>query len=174
MSRLVVLSEQILLRLLSFSLAFCVSLIAFLPALNFQKEQKLRILNVEIAKPQLNGKCDSPNPLTLIIELDKKENIRLNGGEFGKLEDLTSFENKLTEIFKDRESYGVFNEAGTEIEKTIIIRPEKTIEFEEVVKLIDSLNKIDANVIIDPYEEYNYCMGSHCPCNRFRRNFVPS
>lgn len=170
MSHLVSLSEQILLRLLSFSLSFCFGLIVFLPSLNVPKELELRQLKVEILENQSNEKCESPNPLTIVVELDKEQNIKLNGGSFGKIEDTSNLENKLAEIFKYREINGVFNDEGTEIEKSVIIRPDKTSNYGEVIKLIDVLSKIGAKIIIDPNLEYHYCMGSHCRCNRFRLN----
>ncbi len=166
MSRLIVLSEQILLRLLSFSLAFCVSLIVFLPALNIPEEAKLRQLDVEIYKRSLNEKCERPNPLLLLVRVDKERQIKLNLESFGSLDNTSDLENKLIEVLKERDMVVTIDE-NHELEKSVIIRPDKTIEFEEVVKLIDVLNKIGANVIIDSYDEYSYCMGSHCVCNRF-------
>ncbi|HRH46007.1 MAG TPA: biopolymer transporter ExbD [Pyrinomonadaceae bacterium] len=147
MSNLVIFSEKILIRLLSFSLTFCLSLIAFLPSLNVPSEPKFRQLKVEIVKPQSNEKCESPNPLTLVVELNKGQNIRLNREEFGKLEDTTNLEKKLAEVFKNREINGVFNDTEAEIEKSVVVRPDKTITYGEVVKLIDSLNKIKADII---------------------------
>lgn len=169
MSRLIVLSEQILLRLFSFSLTFCVSLIVFLTALNIPEEAKLRQLDVEIYKRPLNEKCERPNPLLLLVRVDKERQIKLNLESFGSLNNTTDLENKLAEVFKEREMFHVINK-NSEIEKSVIIRPDKTIKFEEVINLMDILNEIGANVIIDPNDEYNYCMGSHCVCSSFPPN----
>lgn len=166
MSHLVSLSEQILLRLLSFSLSFCFGLIVFLPSLNFHEEPKLRQLKVEIYKRPPNEKCKSPNPLLLLVRVDKERQIKLNLESFGSLDNTTYLENRLIEILKDRDMIFTIDE-NSELEKSVIIRPDKTIKFEEVIKLIDVLNKIGANVIIDPNDEYNYCMGSHCVCSNF-------
>ncbi|MBX7171401.1 MAG: hypothetical protein K1X72_10640 [Pyrinomonadaceae bacterium] len=156
MSRLVGLSEQILLRLLSFSLAFCVSLIAFLPALNFQEEQKLRRLNVEIYKRPLNERClPKPFPLPLLVHIKNDRSIEINREDFGNLENTSDLESRLTNVFGSRELEEVFNEEGTRIEKSVIIRPDNSINYSELAGLIDALNRTGANpIILDPLDEY--------------------
>src|SRR3954464_13171855 len=52
-----------------------------------------------------------PNPLTLVIAINKETKaITLNNDTYGDVSDTEKLNNKLAEIFKEREGQGVFRE----------------------------------------------------------------
>ena len=64
-----------------------------------------------------------PNPLTLVIGINKSDNvITLNNEPAGDVTDTTALNGKLSQIFKDRENNGVFREGTNEVEKTVFIK----------------------------------------------------
>ncbi len=79
-----------------------------------------------------------PNPLTLVISLDKAtKGIKLNQDSIGDSSDTKPLTDRLAQIFKDRENAGVFRQGTNEIEKTVFIKAPKTIPYGDVVKVID-------------------------------------
>ena len=51
-----------------------------------------------------------PNPLTLVVEINKTGAILLNKDSIGSVNDTTALTNKLLQVFKDREANGVLRE----------------------------------------------------------------
>src|SRR3982751_828762 len=67
-----------------------------------------------------------PNPLTLVVAIDKEtRKITLNNEPFGDVSDTEKLTSRLREIFKDRENNGVFREGSNEVEKTIFLKSPK-------------------------------------------------
>src|SRR3954470_6678225 len=80
-----------------------------------------------------------PNPLTLVVAINKEtKGITLNNDPFGDVSDTDKLNNKLREIFKQREDNGVFREGTNEVEKTIFIKSPKTVHYGDVVRVIDA------------------------------------
>jgi biopolymer transport protein ExbD len=89
-----------------------------------------------------------PNPLTLVIAINKETKaITLNQDTFGDVSDTEKLNNKLRQVFKDRESQGVFREGTNEIEKTVFIKSPKSIRYGDVVKVIDAAKEAGASPI---------------------------
>src|SRR5580765_3065915 len=97
-------------------------------------------------QPQMNVK---PNPLTLVIQINKEtKGITLNNEPFGDVSDTEKLSNKLREIFKEREANGVFKEnSPNEIEKTVFIKSPKSVRYGDVVKVIDAAKMVGASPI---------------------------
>ncbi len=153
------LRNNIVIRLLSFTLTFFIGLIFFLFLFGYFAESRLRKLKVEIYQRKPNENClrPKPNPLILVVSVNKDRSIILNNEEFGKWDDTTGLENKLIEVFKNRTISGVLNDDGTQIEKTVMISPNGLTNYEDFIKLVDALNRAGANTIIDPLNQY--CRG---------------
>lgn len=89
-----------------------------------------------------------PNPLTLVVAIDKGSRaIRLNVDSAGTLDDTTQLTSMLGEIFKQRETNGVFRDGTNEVEKTIFIKSPTTVRYGDVVKVIDAAKMAGAEPI---------------------------
>jgi len=89
-----------------------------------------------------------PNPLTLVVAINRETKaITLNNEPFGDVSDTDKLANKLREVFKERESQGVFREGTNEIEKTIFIKSPKLVRYGDVVKVIDAAKAVGASPI---------------------------
>ncbi len=89
-----------------------------------------------------------PNPLTLVVAISKETKaITLNNEPFGDVSDTDKLANKLREIFKERETNGVFRENTNEVEKTIFIKSPKSVRYGDVVKIIDASKAVGASPI---------------------------
>ena len=96
-------------------------------------------------QPQVNVK---PNPLTLVISINKEtKGITLNNDAFGDVTDTEKLSNKLSQIFKERETNGVFRENTNEVEKTIFIKSPKSVRYGDVIKVIDAAKSAGASPI---------------------------
>jgi biopolymer transport protein ExbD len=89
-----------------------------------------------------------PNPLTLVIGINKSDNvITLNNEPAGDISDTTELNGKLSKIFKDRENNGVFREGTNEVEKTVFIKSPRSVRYGNVVKVIDAAKTAGAQPI---------------------------
>jgi len=89
-----------------------------------------------------------PNPLTLVVAIDKNtKKVTLNNQDAGDVSDASNLTAKLADIFKQRESNGVFREGTNEIEKTIFIKSSPSVKYGEVVKVIDAAKQAGASPI---------------------------
>lgn len=87
-------------------------------------------------QPQVDVK---PNPLTLVVAINRETRaVTLNNESAGTVDDTTALSAQLSEIFKARESNGVFREGTNEVEKTIFIKSPKLAKYGDVVKVIDA------------------------------------
>lgn len=99
-------------------------------------------------KPEDQLVKPKPNPLTLVVEIDKSSlAVKLNKEDVGNVTDTTALEAKLTGIFKERENNGVFRANTNEVEKTIFIKAPKSVRYGDVVKVIDALKIAGAQPI---------------------------
>ncbi len=89
-----------------------------------------------------------PNPLTLVVSINGPEKkLKLNQDEMGVVTDTSLLAGALSQVFKDRESNGVFREGTNEVEKTVFIKAPRTAKYGEVVKVIDAVKGTGANPI---------------------------
>jgi biopolymer transport protein ExbD len=92
------------------------------------------------AEPKDQQQVDvKPNPLTLVVAIDKDtKKVTLNNEAAGDVSDASPLTAKLQDIFKQRENNGVFREGTNEVEKTIFIKSHPSVKYGEVVKVIDA------------------------------------
>ena len=96
-------------------------------------------------QPQVDVK---PNPLTLVIEINKDTKaITLNKDGFGDVTDTEKLSNKLREIFKQREENGVLREGTNEVEKTVFLKSPKSVKYGDVARVIDAAKLAGASPI---------------------------
>jgi biopolymer transport protein ExbD len=88
-----------------------------------------------------------PNPLLLVVILDKEGNVSLNNEKQGSLGDLEQLEKLLARIFKDRENNGVFREGRNEVEKTVFVKAAPQLKYGDVIKLVEALKDVGASPI---------------------------
>lgn len=98
-------------------------------------------------KPEDNETPPRPNPLTLVVSVDNNLRITLNNESMGDVSDTSTLSNKLTQVFKDRESNGTFREGTNEVEKTIFMKAPRSVKYGEVVKVIDAAKAAGAQPI---------------------------
>jgi biopolymer transport protein ExbD len=80
-----------------------------------------------------------PNPLTLVVSIGTDMKIKLNKDEFGNISDTSTLTNKLTSLFKERDTNLTYKEGTNEIEKTVFVKAPRAVKYGEVVKLIDAI-----------------------------------
>lgn len=99
-------------------------------------------------KPEDQQVVPKPNPLTLVIGINKNDKkVTLNNEPAGDVTDTAPLANQLSEIFKTRENNGVFREGTNEVEKTVFIKSPRSIKYGEVVKIIDAAKQAGAQPI---------------------------
>jgi len=100
------------------------------------------------AEPKDNQPVDNkPNPLTLVVTIDKSLGLILNKDEMGNANDTSALTAKLTQLFKDREQNGIFREGTNEVEKTLFIKAPRSVKYGDVVKVIDAVKTAGAQPI---------------------------
>jgi len=98
-----------------------------------------------------------PNPLTLVVAVnnaDKK--VTLNKEPAGDVSDASLLTERLSAIFKDRETQGAFREGTNEVEKTVFIKSPRSARYGEVVRVLDAVKQAGAQPIglqIDDLEQ---------------------
>jgi biopolymer transport protein ExbD len=101
------------------------------------------------AEPKNEQQLDvKPNPLTLVVSINRENRgIQLNNESAGSVDDPTALTAKLSEIFSQRTSNGVFREGTNEVEKTIFIKSPTLVKYGDVVKVIDAAKSAGASPI---------------------------
>lgn len=88
-----------------------------------------------------------PNPLTLVIGINKDNTITLNNEPFGDVSDATPLTKKLQQVFTDRQNNGVLKEGTNEVERTVFIKSPRSMRYGNVVKVIDAAKMANAQPI---------------------------
>jgi biopolymer transport protein ExbD len=101
------------------------------------------------AEPKNEQQLDvKPNPLTLVVSINRENrSISLNNESAGTVDDPSALTGKLSEIFKQRETNGVFRENTNEVEKTIFLKSPKLSKYGDVVRVIDAAKQAGASPI---------------------------
>lgn len=99
-------------------------------------------------KPEDNQAPPKPNPLTLVVTIDKTTmGVKLNNEDMGSVTDTTPLMTKLAQVFEQRKNEGVLREGTNEVEKTIFIKAPRSIKYGDVVKIIDAVKVAGAQPI---------------------------
>lgn len=112
----------------------------------------------EVRLPQPTDKATEvvrPNPLTLVVMLDKDGILMLNREDTGRISETELLKNKLDRIFKERESNGVFREGTNEVEKTVFLKVSKSGKYGDFIKLVEAVKGARAEPIGIQIEEVN-------------------
>lgn len=86
-----------------------------------------------------------PNPLFLLAAFDDKGAVTLSNEPFGSVQDLSGIQLKLKNVFKERETNGVFRENTNEIEKTVFVRAPESARFADVISFAKALGDIGSD-----------------------------
>ncbi len=99
-------------------------------------------------KPDEQQVVPKPNPLTLVVAINKADKkVTLNNEVVGDVTNTADLTARLTAIFKDRETGGVFREGTNEVEKTLFIKSPRSVKYGEVVRIIDAVKQAGAQPI---------------------------
>ena len=91
-------------------------------------------------KPEDNQVEAKPNPLTLVVSVNKADmSVSLNNEAAGDVSNTELLTNKLQEIFKQRENNLVFREGTNEVEKTVFLKSPRSVKYGDVVKVVDAV-----------------------------------
>lgn len=108
------------------------------PTQNIQVEISNNLLAV-VSKPL--PKMFKPNPLFLLVRLDKDGKISLNNEPQGTINNLMQLTNFLKAIFKERIENGVLREGTNEVEASVFIEVPPSVKFSEVIKIAQALQE---------------------------------
>lgn len=98
-----------------------------------------------------------PNPLTLVVSVSPDLKLRLNMDDYGAVNDPEPLSVKLSEIFRQREEQLALKPGmetrsdlplSERIEKTVIIKADRSIKYGDVIKVIDAVKGTGAAPIV--------------------------
>ena len=106
--------------------------------------------------PNIDLSQVKPNPLTLVVTIDKDLKLKLNTDDAGSVNDPGNLSARLVRTFADRKqnhAYKTGYENRTElpeedrIEKTVFVKAPRSLHYGEVVKVIDAIKGAGANPV---------------------------
>ncbi len=99
-------------------------------------------------KPDDNQAIVKPNPLTLVVAINKNDkSLTLNNEPMGNVTDTSALTTRLQQVFTERENQGAFREGTNEVEKTLFIKSPRSVRYGDVVKVIDAVKVAGAQPI---------------------------
>ena len=107
-------------------------------------------------EPDPNQTDVKPNPLTLVVTIDSDLKLKLNLDEIGSVNDTGKLSSRLAQLFEQRRqdrAYKSGMEGRTDlpeeerIEKSVFIKAPRSLNYGEVVKVIDSIKGAGANPV---------------------------
>jgi biopolymer transport protein ExbD len=97
-----------------------------------------------------------PNPLTLVLSISSDLQLKLNQDSMGSVNDTGPLSQKLVQVFRQRKEQHSYR-AGMEtrsdlseddrIEKTVFVKAPRSLQYGEVVKVIDAIKGAGANPV---------------------------
>jgi biopolymer transport protein ExbD len=100
------------------------------------------------SEPDPNQSQDiKPNPLTLVVTIDKDLKLKLNLDEMGSVNDTAPLSSKLAYLFQQRKEQNAFRPGTTEVERTVFIKAPRSLPYGEVVKVIDAIKGAGASPV---------------------------
>ena len=107
-------------------------------------------------EPPPSNEPIKPNPLTLVVSIDKDLKLKLNTDDIGSVNDTGPLSTKLAAIFQDRRVNHAY-EPGKEtrvdlpeeerIAKAVFVKAPRSLPYGEVVKVIDAIKGAGGNPI---------------------------
>jgi biopolymer transport protein ExbD len=117
------------------------------------KPSRFKALVPSDAPPPVDVK---PNPLTLVVTIDKDLKLKLNNDEMGSINDTGRLSARLSQLFQERRASRAYR-AGFEtrtdvpeeerIEKSVFIKAPRSLKYGEVVKVIDAIKGAGASPV---------------------------
>jgi biopolymer transport protein TolR len=108
------------------------------------------------SEPPPSNEPIKPNPLTLVVSIDKDLKLKLNLDDVGSVNDTGELSKKLAGIFQDRRANHAY-EPGKEtrvdlpeeerIAKAVFVKAPRSLPYGEVVKVIDAIKGAGGNPI---------------------------
>jgi biopolymer transport protein ExbD len=98
-----------------------------------------------------------PNPLTLVVSISPDLRLKLNADDIGAVNDSASLSERLLQIFQQRREQRAYKPGfetrsdlpeSERVEKTIIIKANRSIKYGDVIKVIDAVKGAGANPIV--------------------------
>jgi len=100
------------------------------------------------SEPDPNQSQDiKPNPLTLVVTIDKDLKLKLNLDDMGSVNDTAPLSSKLAYLFQQRKEQNAFRPGTTEVEKTVFVKAPRSMQYGEVVKVIDAIKGAGASPV---------------------------
>lgn len=136
-------------------------ILAAINALRVSPKADMRIevdadLNVFIPKKvDPNAGPPKPNPLTLVVNVDERSNITLNGENEGSFPNTSKLEQHLKQIFRAREENGVLRQGTNTIEMTVMVKLSKNLTFGDLANIARALKSGGSNAIGLQVDETN-------------------
>jgi biopolymer transport protein ExbD len=100
------------------------------------------------AMPSENDELVKPNPLTLVVKVEKNGGLTLNNDDTGSISNTGKLTDRLGSIFKLREANGVFREESNEIEKTVTVKAPRSSKYGDFIKVIEAVKLSGAAPIV--------------------------
>src|ERR671928_1221446 len=107
-------------------------------------------------EPPPSNEPIKPNPLTLVVSIDKDLKLKLNTDDIGSVNDTSALSKRLTDIFQERRATHAY-EPGKEtrvdlpeeerIAKAVFVKAPRSLAYGEVVKVIDAIKGAGGNPI---------------------------
>lgn len=99
----------------------------------------------------------APNPLTIVVSVDRDLRLRLNGGDFlGTTADPSKLVEALFRKLREREAAGTPRQGivdlaslapADRVEKTVFIKAPRSVRYGEIVRVIDQIKGTGANPV---------------------------
>lgn len=98
--------------------------------------------------PNENMANVKPNPLTLAVTINNADrSIKLNEQDMGTIDAPERLGTTLAETFETRKRTGGFKTGTTEVEKTVFVKAPRSINYGDVVRVIDVIKGAGANPV---------------------------
>lgn len=98
-----------------------------------------------------------PNPLTLVVSISKDLKLKLNQELVGNLDEPTKLTQMLSDVLQKRKEQHVYkpgmetrNDVSEDerVEKTVVVKAQRSTRYADVVRLIDAIKGAGANPIV--------------------------
>jgi biopolymer transport protein ExbD len=104
-------------------------------------------LEVKLPNEVNPNEIPKPNPLTLIVSVDKTKNMFLNKDSLENIDETSKLMKALSGVFKQREVNGVFREGTNEIEKNTTLKASLSLNYGDVAKVLNAMKGSGAQPI---------------------------
>lgn len=129
-----------------------VDVLAAINALRVSPKTDMRIeieadLSIFVPRKTDPNAFPRPDPLTLVVNVDDRAGISLNGEPQGSFPDTSSLDRALKQIFQERENNGIVRPGTNAIETTVRIKLAKNMRFADLSNLARALRKAGSDDI---------------------------